>query len=32
MAGPVQNIRTAFDGLNREDVGRFLETATARQR
>ena len=30
MAEPVQNFRTAFHGFNREDVVRFLETATAR--
>ncbi|MFR8332285.1 MAG: hypothetical protein ACLU9S_07905 [Oscillospiraceae bacterium] len=30
MSEPVQNFRTAFHGFNREDVVRFLETATAR--
>lgn len=30
MAEPVQNFRTAFHGFNREDVVRFLESATAR--
>ena len=30
MAEPVQNFRTAVHGFNREDVVRFLETATAR--
>ena len=30
MAEPGQNFRTAFHGFNREDVVRFLETATAR--
>lgn len=30
MSEPVQDFRTAFHGFNREDVVRFLETATAR--
>ena len=30
MSEPVQNFRTAFHGFNREDVVRFLETASAR--
>ena len=30
MSEPVQNFRTAFQGFNREDVVRFLVTATAR--
>ena len=30
MSEPVKNFRTAFHGFNREDVVRFLETATAR--
>ena len=30
MSEPVQNFRTAFHGFSREDVVRFLETATAR--